>query len=222
MSRSIMERYLVRLYLSSFRIGTRPDELLKLLGGRMRTALILNADDYKSAEDRVTSLQREMDELRNLGLEPREIDLRDYFGKPGALRQALSICHLVYVRGGNTFVLRRAFRQSGADELRELLARDAIVYGGYSAGVCVLAPSLRGLELVDDPNVVPDSYHEPVIWEGLAVLPYQILPHYFSDHPESEAMDTVLQRWLHEHVLFRALSDGEAIVVDGEKQMVVG
>lgn len=213
----------MRLYLSSFRKGNKPDELLKLLAGRARTALILNADDYKSAEDRAASLQREMNELRSLGLEPSEVDLRDYFGKPGALRQALSICHLIYVRGGNTFVLRRAFKQSGADEvLRELLARDAIVYGGYSAGVCVLAPSLRGLELVDDPNVVPDGYHEPVIWEGLAVLPYQILPHYLSDHPESEAMDAVLQLWLQEHVLFLALRDGEAIVVDGEKQMVVG
>jgi dipeptidase E len=54
------------------------------------------------------------------------------------------------------------------------------------------------------------------------VLTYHILPHYPSDRPESEATDAVLQRWLQEHVLFLALRDGEAIVVDGEKQLVVG
>ncbi|MGZ4503485.1 MAG: hypothetical protein ACXVEL_18015 [Nocardioidaceae bacterium] len=49
----------VRLYLSSFRIGNEPAALLGLLRGGVRTALILNADDYKSDEDRHESLARE-------------------------------------------------------------------------------------------------------------------------------------------------------------------
>jgi hypothetical protein len=56
----------------------------------------------------------------------------------------------------------------------------------------------------------------------VAGLPYQILPHDFSGPPELEAIVAVLQRWLQEHRRFLALSDGEAIVADGEKQMVVG
>ncbi|WP_198152743.1 hypothetical protein [Pseudofrankia sp. DC12] len=62
----------VRLYLSSFRIGNRPDELLRLLRGRTRTALIGNADDYKSPEDRAASLAREVAELRGVGLDQCE------------------------------------------------------------------------------------------------------------------------------------------------------
>jgi hypothetical protein len=54
----------MRLYLSSFRIGSRPDELLALLRGGRRAALILNADDYKTPEDRAASLLRELEELR--------------------------------------------------------------------------------------------------------------------------------------------------------------
>ena len=43
------------------------------------------------------------------------------------------------------FMLRYALYRSGADAVfRELLAADALVYAGYSAGPCVLSPSLRG------------------------------------------------------------------------------
>lgn len=214
----------MRLYLSSFRIGNRPDELLKLLAGRWRTALILNADDYKDAENRAASLQREMDELSGIGLEPVEVDLRRYFGKSSELRDVLSHFDLVYVRGGNVFILRRALRQSGADEIiRELLANDAIVYAGYSAGPCVLGPTLRGIEeSVDDPAVIPDGYEPTVVWEGLGLLPYALAPHYQSDHPETAAVDKLVAYYIAHHIPFIALRDGEALVVDGDQQMVVG
>ena len=39
------------------------------------------------------------------------------------------------------------------------------------------SPSLHGLQLVDDPNVVPDRYEPTVIWEGLNLIPYAFAPH---------------------------------------------
>ena len=52
--------------------------------------------------------------------------------------------------------LRRALAASGADEMiADLVRADRIVYGGNSAGACVLAPSLRGLETVDEPGDDP-------------------------------------------------------------------
>ena len=39
-----------------------------------------------------------------------------------------------------------------------LLADDAVAYGGYSAGICVLAPTLRGLEGVDNPAFLRTLY----------------------------------------------------------------
>lgn len=214
----------MRLYLSSFRIGARPDALLKLLAGRQRTALILNADDYKGVEDRAASLQREIDELTGIGLDPVEVDLRHYFGKESKLRATFSRFDLIYVRGGNTFILRRAFRQSGADEIiRELLTNDAIVYAGYSAGACVLGPTLRGLEeSADDPTMIPEGYHSPVVWEGLRVLPYAIAPHYQSDHPETSEIDKLVEYYINHHIPFIALHDGEALVMDGDQWNVVG
>jgi dipeptidase E len=67
----------MRLYLSAFRVGNEPGTLLGLLDGGARTALILNADDYKPGIDRNASLRRELSELRAVGLDPTEVDLRD-------------------------------------------------------------------------------------------------------------------------------------------------
>ncbi len=211
----------MRLYLSSFRVGDSPRALLRLLGDGRRTALIANACDSLPTEDRIESTQQEMDRLAVIGLEPVEVDLRAYFGAaPSALVAVMSRFDLVWLRGGNSFVLRRALHQSGADSaLLTMLESDSIVYGGYSAGVCVLAPSLHGIELVDDPNVVPLGYDATIIWEGLDVLPYAVAPHYESDHPESAAIGGLVAHYIAQDIPFKALRDGEVIVVDGETLM---
>jgi dipeptidase E len=213
----------MRLYLSSFRLGNQPRALLNLLGGRTRTALILNADDYKNPADRDASLQRELTELRGLGLDPTEIDLRDYFARESELRPLLTGFDLVYLRGGNVFILRRALRQSGADRiLADLLAQDAVVYAGYSAGPCVLGPTLRGIEgSEDDPGTVPDGYDEAVIWDGLGLLPFAFAPHY---RPETAVggATPVVDYYIDHHIPFVALRDGQALVVDGDRTAVVG
>lgn len=213
----------MRLYLSSFRLGNRSDELLRMLGGKKRAAVILNAVDLKTKEDRAVSLEREINELKNIGLEPIEIDLRNYFGKADELKKVLMDFNLIWVRGGNSFVLRRALRQSGCDRtIEELLNKDACVYGGYSAGIDILGSSLHGSELVDDPNAIPDGYESPIIWDCLNILSYAIAPHYKSDHPESADVDKMVEYLITNHMPFIALRDGEAIVRDGDKEMVVG
>jgi dipeptidase E len=213
----------MRLYLSSFRNGNNPEALLGLLGNKRRTALIFNAQDWKSIDDRSSDLAQEIERLKSIGLEPQEIDLRNYFEKTDALREALSSFDLIWVRGGNVFVLRRAFKQSGADMLiPELLQQNDVVYGGYSAGVDIMQPHLHGIELVDDPNVVPPGYDKEIIWECLGLIPYCVAPHYKSDHPESAAVDKTVEYYINNHIPFIALHDGQAIVIDGEEQTVVG
>jgi dipeptidase E len=213
----------MRLYLSSFRNGNNPEALLSLLGNKRRTALIFNAQDWKSIDDRSSDLAQEIERLKSIGLEPQEIDLRNYFEKTDALREALSSFDLIWVRGGNVFVLRRAFKQSGADMLiPELLQKNDVVYGGYSAGVDIIQPHLHGIELVDDPNVVPPGYDKEIIWECLGLIPYCVAPHYKSDHPESAAVDKTVEYYINNHIPFIALHDGQAIVIDGEEQTVVG
>lgn len=76
-----------------------------------------------------------MTPLRQLGYTPEVLDLREYAGREAELERKLAEFPLVWVRGGNTFVLRAQFARSGADRaLPRLLAADALVYAGYSAG----------------------------------------------------------------------------------------
>jgi dipeptidase E len=113
-------------------------------------------------------------------------------------------------------------KASGFDDvIRELLERDAIVYGGYSAGPAMLTPSLHGIELVDDPYAVPPGYDPAPLWDCLGILPYALAPHYRSPHPESAAIEQTVQYFIDHHMLFKALRDGEAVVVNGALEEIV-
>ena len=147
----------VRMYLSSHRLGDHPEQLLTLLRTPGPVAVIANALDAAPAEIRARGVHDELAALRDLGLTAEELDLRDYFPDHQRLADTLAGYQLVWMRGGNAFVLRYALARSGADQLlAELVRRDALVWAGYSAGCCVLAPSLGGLELMVDPGVVRD------------------------------------------------------------------
>ncbi|MEU9192686.1 Type 1 glutamine amidotransferase-like domain-containing protein [Streptomyces hundungensis] len=153
--------------------------------------------------------------LQDRGYRTTEVDLRDHFDDPSGLAERLSECGVVWVHGGNPFVLRLAMALSGADDiLTGLLRRDAVVYAGWSAGACVLSPALRGLELVDDPADTVTAYGRPARWEGLGLLGFGFIPHYRSPIPESELIERVVERYEREGVPYRALRDGEVVIVD--------
>ena len=169
----------MRLYLSSYRIGDSAGSLLALLSGGQeksqtfpvrprdrsdwgngpRAAIIENALDLYSEEAREMHQREIYDpaaELASLGIGSNRLDLRKYFGRAEALEAELAGYDLVWAVGGNAFVLRRAMQASGFDDvITRMLDKDQIVYGGFSAGAVVAAPSLCGMHLMDDPNEVP-------------------------------------------------------------------
>ncbi|MGI5212490.1 Type 1 glutamine amidotransferase-like domain-containing protein [Plantactinospora sp. CA-290183] len=198
----------MRLYLSSFRTGAHPERLLELADGG-RTALIPHALDGLPADVRAAGLARDLDDLSALGLDVTVVDLR----RPGAPR-SLADHDIVWVRGGNVFVLRRVLADTGADTvLVDLVRRDAVVYGGYSAGACVLAPDLAALALIDDPGAVPDP-----VTAGLALLDRPLVPHVRTpDHPESAACDALSAAYTAAGQPHWALRDGEVLLVHGER-----
>ncbi len=66
----------MRLYLSSFRLGNYPEELVALTGRGKRVAVILNAlDNRQEARDRYRVTQVEA--LNALGFQAEELDLRN-------------------------------------------------------------------------------------------------------------------------------------------------
>lgn len=197
----------MRLYLSSDGLGNHTEELLKLCGSGRRAAVLAHASDLLPAPEREALVRHELAGLREAGFEPYELDLR----RPGALER-LSEPDLLWVPGGNVFVLRSVLARTGADAvITALLADDAVVYGGWSAGACVLAPSLEGLEAVDDVTVVD----EPVL-TGLGVLDRPVVPHLVSPgQPGSGPCDRLAVAYGAGGQRIWPLRDGDVLRVSG-------
>ncbi|MEV0298184.1 Type 1 glutamine amidotransferase-like domain-containing protein [Nocardia sp. NPDC050710] len=207
----------MRLFLSSYRFGAHYDRLAALVGRPGRVAVIPNAcDAWPTAW--ASAVTSDVVPLRTLGYSPEVLDLRDFVGRPAELERRLAEFPLVWVRGGNTFVLRAQFARSGADlVLPRLLAADALVYAGYSAGACLLAPDLHGLESCDDPaEVEPTCGIEPR-WDGLGLVDRRIVPHLASATDPDGFGDRLAADYRAAGIAYWGLTDNDAVVVDGDR-----
>lgn len=208
----------MKLYLSSFRVGDETETLKSWLEGTAKkVGYIPNAVDFTTMPpaNRVKNIKFDLDQLASLGLNAEVLDLRDYFGKKSELSQKLDEIDMVWVSGGNTFVLRQAMRLSGFDELiDDLIKRKNFVYGGYSAGCCVLSPSLETLKIVDEPNDHPYEGFDEIIWDGLGLIDYAFMPHYDSDHPETDDIALEIRECEKNNIPYKAVRDGEVVLVE--------
>lgn len=185
-----------------------------MIAGNKRAALILNARDYFSTEDREAGRIEQTNELKKIGITAAELDLRNYFGRQNDLEKELEQFDAVWIPGGNSFLLRHTMRESGFDTIiKNLLSEDKIVYAGYSAGIVVLCETLKGIEIVDDIKYVKEIYNVEPVWNGLGILPYSIAPHYKSDHPESDLIDKLVEYFIKEKIPYKTLSDGDVIII---------
>jgi dipeptidase E len=207
----------MKFYLSSFRLGDRANELLRLMPENKTIAYIPNAGDYSdvNVEQRKQWESEDVKSLEQLGLSVEYLDLKHYFNKSADLRETLNTFGGVFVRGGNTFILRQAMKLSGFDTIfKEFLETEDFLYAGYSAGICVLAPDFKALQIVDDPHDKPYKECQETLWDGLGVLDQMILPHYKSNHPESAAIDEEVAYCKQHKIPFQTLRDGEVIVIE--------
>jgi dipeptidase E len=209
------EQCKMRMYLSSFELGNRPEALQDLVGGDRRAAIVMNALD-NFPDQRVRWLEAQSYALIKLGFSVSELDLRTYFGRENDLRRFAGRVNTIWVNGGNAFILRRAMKQSGFDVfVKDAVAHDTHVYAGFSAAAVICYQSMTGLELTDDPNDAPLGYAQEIVWEGLDLLPYAIAVHYRSDHSESSSTDREIAFYEANGIPYRALRDGQALVVNG-------
>jgi dipeptidase E len=207
----------MKLYLSSYKLGDETETLKQWLAStQKRVGYVPNAFDFigMKPESRAEHMDFDRKELEALGFSVEVLDLRDYFGKKDALGEKLKALDMLWVSGGNTFVLRQAIRLSGFDELiTELQQRADFVYGGYSAACCVLSPTLKGLQIVDDPTNYPYEALKETLWEGLGLIDYAFLPHFDSNHPESADIDKEVAYCTENKIPFKTVRDGEVVLV---------
>lgn len=209
----------MRLYLSSYRLGDHPEELALLVGGERRGWLIMNALDGQDEQRRAADARTQLDMLAGIGLLAEDLDLRAL--NPETAERAFGEPDFVWVRGGNVFTLRMALARSGLDDiLTTCIREDRLVYAGFSAGACVLAPSLSGLEHCDPTEACIATYGG-VRFDGLGVLDRPFVPHLNSvGHPESELLGEVAAAYRAAGQPYWALCDGQALIIDNERATI--
>lgn len=213
----------MKLYLSSYRLGNYADELVKLVGKPgAKVAVCQNALDWSTdLERKAERLEVEFDDMKRLGFAPEELDLRDYFDKPG-LVDRLQSYDMVWFRGGNTFILVKAMRRSGFNDVIErLIKTNRLVYAGYSAAFCAMATSLHGVELVDDKDATADGYGPGDVWDGFGLIDFYPIVHFRSEHAESAQTEKEYEYLKKLGVPVKTFRDGDVYIVnDTEKRIL--
>lgn len=206
----------VKLYLSSYKLGNATEELKKWLQNSVnnKVALITNSRDmFPDGERKTNGIQSDATDLEELGFEVELFDLRKYFGQKELLRKDLKNIYAFYVIGGNAFVLRKAMRLSGFDELLlEYADNSNYLYAGYSAGICCLCKDMSALIIMDDPKVDPYNSGLPPIYNGIGFVEEIIIPHFESEHKETELASKTVEFCQQNRVPYLALRDGEVLL----------
>lgn len=204
----------MNLYLSSYKLGNNVSYLKRWIKENdNKILLIKNARDTKEQNEAEKNIiHQDIKMLEEIGFNVTILDLKEYFNKSNELKKFITNNYRAFcVIGGNVFVLRKAMQLSGFDlYLKENYNNDDLLYIGYSAGICVLYPSLVGLELVDNKINIYNS--DKIIEEGVGIIDYSIAPHYKSDHPESASIDNLVRFFEKNKVKYKTLSDGEVII----------
>ena len=201
------------LYLSSNKLGNKTDFLKDWIeNNSKKIVLITNARDAKiQNNEEKEKLNKNIEMLKEIGFEVNILDLKEYFGNNELLNKELKKYNSFCVIGGNVFVLRQAMKLSGFDQyLINNRDNNKLLYIGYSAGSCVLTKNLDGFQLVDEP--INPYNDENIIYEGVGLLDYCIVPHYKSNHKESALIDNVVQYMEERKIKYKALSDGDVII----------
>jgi len=208
----------MKKYLSSYKLWNHTETLKKMFWENKKIALIPNARFLKNgySEKAKLSAEKSLEELKNLWFETEIIDLWDYFWKEKILEKKLLNFAWVYVTWWNVFVLNQAFKLSWFWNILQKFEKERkdFVYIAYSAGVCVLSPSLDWYQIVDDSNYFPYSEIQKIIWEWVWLINFNFSPHYDSNHPESKLIDEEIKYCIDNKILFKAVKDWEVLIFE--------
>lgn len=215
-----LELRIMRLFLSSYRAGKYERQLLELVGKGTKLAFVSNAKDYKDPVERQLKVQESIDYWQSIGLKAGEVDLRPYFHRSGA-EKLLADYNLVWLAGGNVFLLRRALSYSGLDKfLYDAVRKNEIILGGESAGAIIMGPSLKYSEMdtdEDSPNYIAAGYDKEILWDGLDLVNYVPVPHYKTPDYGPE-IDEYIAKLDKADLLHKDMTDDQAILINGGKE----
>ena len=148
------------------------NELLKFLDKQKPSVVIVpNAWDTYPKERKAVEVEKCVELFEASGFTTSILDLTK--ATKASVLSMLKTQDAVWVMGGNTFYLNFYIHKSGFSDVIKDLLDQGLVYSGESAGAVVTGTTLHGIEHVDDPKDAPE-----VVWDGLDLLDYGIVPHW--------------------------------------------
>ncbi len=131
-----------------------------------------------------------------------------------AMEAVLRRAHVVYISGGNTFLLNHRLHVSGLMPFLRKKVQAGLPVVGFSAGMIVCGPNILTSK---DLNAVETTY-----FSGLQASPFNFFAHYTPDTYGASEQDD----WLSDYHTFQdnpviLLSDGAYVKVDGKKTTLV-
>lgn len=102
----VREGPMKKIFVASSRLDRAPPPLVRLASNG-RVGIVMNALDG-NLDLRDVRLPEQASIFADCSESVEELDLRDFFDEPARMRQRREKIDLVWINGGNTFVLRRA------------------------------------------------------------------------------------------------------------------
>lgn len=131
-----------------------------------------------------------------------------------AIEDIIRNAQVVYIPGGNTFLLNHRLYASGVMPFLQKRIQAGLPLVGFSAGAILCGPNIL---TSNDLNSVGTSF-----FKGLKVIPFNVSPHY----PLDAYGQSVKDEWLSDYHFFHdnpiiMMCDGSYIKVDGKKTTLV-
>jgi len=179
--------------------------------GELRVAHITTASKGEGVDD-LSYLERTKAIFKNSGCYFEDLDLDGKDEK--YLRVYLKNFDAVFVNGGSTFYLLKSIRESGFDKVIKELLPQGFIYIGASAGSYVCCPTIE-MSLWRH----QDRYDHCGLTDlnALNLVPFLISVHYSPEH-----RDLIKEKIAKTNYEVKILNDDQAILVDGEKTVLLG
>lgn len=132
---------------------------------------------------------------------------------------AIKNAEAIIVGGGNTFNLAKMLQEQGLIDAIRTRVKEGVPYIGWSAGSNMACPSIR---TTNDMPIV-----EPLSFDVLNLIPFQINPHFLDAHPDGHGGETREDRImefleLNKEIYVAGLREGCMFLVEGEKISHIG
>jgi len=204
----------MKLFLSSIRLPSE-SEKVSLFGGKSELSVVIvpNAWDTYPEDRQKAELAKTISDFEQLGFRTSVLDL--VTSSDRQREDSLGSSDFLWVMGGNTFYLNHRIHKTGFDKLVKTALEKGLVYGGTSAGAVVAGPTIRGAENVDDPADAPE-----VIWDGLGLVEFGIVPHWGMEKYASELEKMKDEMQPHLARVITLTNEQAAMVVDNEVTVV--